>query len=236
MRSPFSITALLLALAAAQCVSPRPSAEPLGWGPLPPGAASAAHRPTSRKTTPGETKARALAEGFPAPDAGGAASEKTAAVPSGSASQGPPESKPPGVSAPSSSAVAELVGDYLGEDVATYRISGLPDRTERDPKARITVKASSGTQILFVLVDSSNGKEICTLSGDLKESAVTIGTGQKCFEQSEGEAAAAATVTKGSARFEKKRLVLELDLDFEMSAGGKKLTGSLDYEFDGKRQ
>jgi hypothetical protein len=65
---------------------------------------------------------------------------------------------------------------------------------------------------------------------------VSIGAGQKCFEQNEGEASAAATVTKGSARFEKKRLVLELDMDFEMSASGKKLTGSLDYKFDGKRQ
>lgn len=235
MRSPFSITAVLLSLIAMQCVGPRPSAEPLGWGPLPPGAMSASHRPKSRKATPSETKARARTEPASAPDAGGAEPEKTAAAPSGSASQGPPQSKP-GASQPSSPAVAEFVGDYLGEDVATYRMSGLPDRTERDPKARITVKESTGTALLFVLVDSSNGKEICTLSGDLKEAAVTIGAGQKCFEQSEGEASAAATVKKGSAHFEKKRLVLELGLDFEMSAGGRKLTGSLDYEFDGKRQ
>jgi hypothetical protein len=235
MRSPFSITVVLLSLTAMQCVSPRPSAEPLGWGPLPPGAASASHRPKSRNATSSQTKARAVAEPVPALDAGGTEPVKTAAAPTGSASQSPPQSKP-GAPQPSSLAVAEFVGDYLGEDVATYRISGLPDRTERDPKARITVKESTGTELLFVLVDSSNGKEICTLSGNLKESTVTIRAGQKCFEQNEGEASAAATVTKGSARFEKKRLVLELDLDFEMSAGGKKLTGSLDYEFDGKRQ
>ena len=133
-------------------------------------------------------------------------------------------------------AVAEFVGEYLGEDVATYKMSGLPDRTERDPKARITVKASAGTEIQFVLVDSSNGKDICTLSGNLKDSNVTIVTGQKCFEQNEGDASAGATVKKGSASLEKKRLVVELDMDFEMSAGGKKLTGSLAYRFDGKRQ
>jgi hypothetical protein len=235
MRSPFSLTAVLLSLIAMQCVSPRPSAEPLGWGPLPPGAASASHRPKSRTAARSETKARAGNEPTRAPDAGGAAPEKTAAAPSGSAAPSPPPSKP-GAPQPSSAAVAEFVGDYLGEDVATYRISGLPDRTERDPKARITVKESSGNELSFVLVDSSNGKDICTLSGSLKESSVTIAAGQKCFEQSEGEASAAATVKKGSARFEKKRLVLELDLDFEMSSGGRKLSGSLDYEFDGKRQ
>jgi hypothetical protein len=130
----------------------------------------------------------------------------------------------------------ELAGDYLGEDIAVYKMSGLPDRTERDPKARITVKASAGAELHFVLVDSSNGKEICTLSGNLKDSAVSIGAGQKCFEQSEGGASAGATVTNGNAHFEKRRLVLELDMDFEMSAGGRKLTGSLDYKFDGKRQ
>ena len=218
-----------------QCVSPRPSAEPLGWGPLPPGALSASHRPKSRKETRTATSGKGGGERTPVSDAGGSAPEKTAIAPSASASQGPPESKP-GVPQPSSPAVAEFVGEYLGEDVATYKMSGLPDRTERDPKARITVKASAGTEILFVLVDSSNGKDICTLSGNLKDSNVTIGTGQKCFEQNEGDATAGATVKKGSASLEKKRLVVELDMDFEMSAGGKKLTGSLTYRFDGKRQ
>jgi hypothetical protein len=173
---------------------------------------------------------------MPAPDAGTTEPEKTAAAPSASASSGSAVPKPAPASASSSPAAAEFVGDYRGEDVAVYKMSGLPDRTERDPKARITVKASAGTELQFVLIDSSNGKEICTLSGNLKDSVASIGSGQKCFEQSEGEASAAATVTKGSARFEKQRLVLELDMDFEMSAAGRKLTGSLDYEFDGKRQ
>ncbi len=235
MRSLCSITAAFLAFSAMQCGGPRPSTEPLGWGPLPPGAASASARPKSRTAKPNETKAQRTAEAVSAPDAGSAGPEKTAAAPSSSAPQGapPPKSSP---SPPSSSGVAELVGDYSGEDVATYRIAGLPDRKERDPKARITVKESAGDELLFVLVDSSNGKDICTLSGALKEFVATIAAGQKCFEQSEGDAAASATVKKGSARFEKKRLVFELDMGFEMSAGGKKLTGSLDYEFDGKRQ
>jgi hypothetical protein len=189
----------------------------------------------SRNAPRGQTSPRAEVERRPAPDAGHAEPEKTAAAPSASAPQGPRESKP-GSSEPSSPALAEAVGEYQGEDVATYKISGLPDRTERDPKARITVKASTGSALLFVLIDSSNGKEICSLSGDMKDANVSVGAGQKCFEQNEGEASAGATVTKGSARFEKKRLVFELELDFEMSAGGKKLSGSLSYRFDGKRQ
>ena len=235
MRSSFSITTALLALMAAQCASQRPSAEPLGWGPLPPGALSASHRPKSRNAARSEAKAGTDKERLPVSGADAGAPEKAAAAPSASASPGPPESKPR-ASEPSSPAVAEFLGDYFGEDVATYKMTGLPDRTERDPKARITIKASAGTELLFVLVDSSNGKDICTLSGTVKESTANIAAGQKCFEQTEGEASAGATVKKGSARFEKKRLEFELDMDFEMSAGGKKLTGSLDYKFDGKRQ
>jgi hypothetical protein len=235
MRSSFSAVVAALALAAVQCVNPRPSAEPLGWGPLPPGAQTASRPTKGRVPRVAQAREHPSDESISPADAGRSEPEKAAAAPSSSAPKAPSESKP--TASPSSAATApDFVGDYLGEDVATYRISGLPERTERDPKARVTVKSASDSELLFVLVDSSNGKEICALSGTWKDAAVTMRSGQKCFEQNEGEASAGATVKKGSATLEKKRLVLELDLDFEMKVEGKKLSGTLGYRFDGKRQ
>src|SRR5262245_3971669 len=201
MRSSFSATVALVALINVQCMSTRPSEEPLGWGPLPPGALSASHRPRSRTPPVAEEHEEPRDEPAASTDAGHEPEKVAAAAAPSSSAPKPPESKLGAVQA-SSASLAEFVGEYLGEAVATYRITGLPERTERDPKARVTVKASTSPELLFVLVDSSNGKDICTLSGTMKDSKVSIGSGQKCFEQNEGEASAGATVTKGSATLE----------------------------------
>lgn len=222
-----------LGVAVFGCVTTRPSPEPLGWGKLPPGAQRAAPR-TSRRAEQPKPSAPPRDRSISEADAG--AREKSASGPEPSASAAPAATTTAAPTPPSSSAVAAFVGEFRGEDVATYRISGIPDRTERDPKARITVKTSDSGDLLFVLVDSSNGKEICTLSGTLKDSTVSIGAGQKCFEQNEGEASAGATVTKGTATLSDKTLRFDLDLDFEMTVEGRSLRGSLEYHFEGKRQ
>jgi hypothetical protein len=131
---------------------------------------------------------------------------------------------------------AAFVGDYTGEDVATYRIESMPDRTEKDPKARLTVTSSSDTAIAFELVDSSNGKEICTLKGTLGDGTASIEKGQKCFEQNAEQASASATVVTGSATVDKTRLVFDLDMSFSMEIADRKLGGSLAYHFDGTRK
>jgi hypothetical protein len=232
-----SLFVLVAAVAATHCTTPRPSAEPLGWGPLPRGAFTAAPPAKARTATGAEPTGHSRKEEAKAFDAGGSGTEKIAAVPSAPASATAEKEPSPKAPPPSSAAVKEFIGEYAGEDVATYRISGLPDRTERDPKARISVKTGDKSDVLlFVLIDSSNGKEICSLSGSMNDAAVAIDAGQKCFEQNEAEASTGATVTKGKATFDKKRLSFQLDLDFEMNVEGRKLSGTLEYHFDGKRQ
>jgi len=129
-----------------------------------------------------------------------------------------------------------FLGDYAGEDVAVYHIETLPDRTEKDPKARMKVTSSSDSALAFELVDSSNGNEICTLNGTLADGNVTIAKGQKCFEQNAEDASAAATVLSGTASVDQARLLFDLDMSFAMEMGGRKLGGSLSYHFDGKRK
>jgi hypothetical protein len=131
---------------------------------------------------------------------------------------------------------AAFVGDYTGEDVAVYHIESLPDRTEKDPKARLKVTSTSDTALAFELVDSSNGNEICTLSGTLSDAGVAIAKGQKCFEQSGEDASTSATVQSGTASVDQSRLLFDLDMSFVMEVAGRKLGGSLSYHFDGKRK
>lgn len=233
MRVPFGCCAGLVALIAC---APTPSATPLGWGPLSPGmqleaphhaTASAkqdAHPARAESEPSTRTTAKAEADETPAPEA-----PKPPA----------PAADTPKAEAPTSKAkltTAAFVGDYSGEDVAVYRLEGLPDRTEKDPKAKMTVTSSSDTALAFELVDSSNGNEICTLTATLGDAGVTIAKGQKCFEQSAEDASTSATVQSGTASLEKERLLFDLDMSFVMEVAGRKLDGSLSYHFDGTRK
>ena len=164
----------------------------------------------------------AKVEDHPAPDAPKPAAPET------------PKTEAPKGKAPL--AATAFIGDYSGEDVAVYHVEGLPDRTEKDPKARMKVTSSSDTTLAFELVDSSNGNEICTLSGTLGEAGVAIAKGQKCFEQSTEDASTSAIVQSGTATLEQSRLLFELDMSFVMEIAGRKLAGSLSYHFDGNRK
>ena len=215
--------------------APTPSNEPLGWGPLAPGMQAAtpqraashpnkeSHRPSSETPATAATATKA-----PEPEQEAASATSKPAVPEPAAGADAKAKAPPSASA--------FVGDYRGEDVAVYRIESMPDRTEKDPNARMKVTSTSDTELAFELVDSSNGNEICTLTGTLGEAGVTIAKGQKCFEQNAEEASASATVQSGTATMAEARLLFDLDMSFSMEIGDKKLGGSLSYHFDGKRK
>jgi hypothetical protein len=225
---------LALLLAVFGC-APQPSTKPLGWGPLAPGMRgeeSHAHHPKNKIARAGKSH-RGSAEA----DSGTSLTKGIAATKPAGEGQKAPAAEAAHTGDPKTKPVASaFVGDYSGEDVATYHIESLPDRTEKDPKARLKVTTSSDTALAFELVDSSNGKEICTLNGTLSDTGAAIQKGQKCFEQNGEAAAAAATVLSGTASVERSRLVLDLDMSFAMEIAGRKLGGTLAYHFDGTRK
>jgi hypothetical protein len=236
-KSPYGVVALLWASVAC---APLPSREPLGVGALPPGGKLSSEL---RK----EARARKLAKGGSAARGveASAASAKEPAPEPKPAETGPSPTKAvakadsPAASSsakPEAAKIADPSGDYRGDDVSAYRLSGLPDRTEKDPNARVNVRKTGDTKLDFALVDSSNGKDICTLSGTLEGAKATITAGQTCFEQESTAAAATATVTRGTATFENTRLVLDLTLDFELLLGDDEHAGTLEYHFDGTRR
>jgi len=226
-------------LAAPGCGGPAPSRVPLGVGPLPAGyrlgeTKKPAH--ADRKAPP-ERPASTVAKAASAAPESDASSGKTNGTESKTAAAdqsatGTGKTPPP----PSAPDPAKWLGDYRGDDVSTYRLSGMPDREEKDPNARITVKSSDKTSVDLVLVDSSNGKDICTLVATLGVAGATVTPGQKCFEQNGGDASATASIKTGTATLDGARLVVDLSLDFEMHVPDQDATGTLDYHFDGTRR
>ncbi|HEX4337791.1 MAG TPA: hypothetical protein VH062_17900 [Polyangiaceae bacterium] len=222
---------LLLGIPLLVACTPTPSAAPLGWGPLAPGmradpaVAAMHHTPMKSAKSSHATK-----------PADSATAAVTVPVPADSARPSTEPAPKTGGKPKTEVTVAAFLGDYSGEDVAVYHIEELPDRTEKDPKARLKVTSSSDSALAFELVDSSNGNEICTLNGTLGPTGATIAKDQKCFEQNGEDASAAAKIVSGTATVEQTRLLFDLDMSFAMEMGGKKLGGTLSYHFDGKRK
>jgi hypothetical protein len=227
-------SAVALVIAVASCAALRPSPDPLGVGPLPPNYRREVHRAprtTDRRaattTTPPTPPHEATADG------GVKVATKIPEAPGPSSPGSKDKTAPVATKAVEPSL---FVGDYTGEDVSTYRLGGMPEREDKDPKARITVKASGALALDIVLVDSSNGKDICTLKATLGATNATIAAGQKCFEQTGSDASATATIRTGTVTIEDRRLVVDLELDFEMHLPDQDAKGTLAYHFDGTRR
>lgn len=214
------------------CGPPVPSLVPLGGVSEP--------KPEKKRAARAEGKAPTASE----PNRGGGEddieADDTVAVVSTEADGGAPAKTAAETAAARAAAEAappaKIDGEYVGNDTAVYRMDGMPDRTERDPKARTLVRTPDDTTAEIVILDSSTGKEICTLEGERKGNAVTLRAGQKCFEQDGEGASSSASLKAGTAAVTADTLVVKLDMDFSLTISGSTVRGSLDYQFDGKRK
>lgn len=226
---------LLLPIA---CASPLPSAEPLGEGPL--------ARAEAKEREKAEAEAEARAKNGPeGSDAGTPSSEPgatTESVAAAAPTVAPPES-PSEVDAGSAAAgtdagssgapLANYAGEYVGSDVSSYDMGGMK-RDEKDDKARTRVDQPSSTRVSFTFIDSGTGKDICTLSASLAGKTATLTPGQKCWG-SESESMS-GTLTTGTAKFSDKRVVIDASFDLTVGSDEFKMTGKLDYHFDGTKK
>lgn len=134
-----------------------------------------------------------------------------------------------------SKAATSFAGLFAGKDVATFRISGMPDRQELDDKARIRIESDSPTQLRIALINSENGSDLCELSAEIQGNSAALDSGQPCFT-SEGEGAIHAELTSGTVTLNGDRLSMDAEGTLSVSLAEEELDGSLSYSFKGKRQ
>jgi hypothetical protein len=227
---------LVLGLLASACAT-HPSSVPLGWGPI---AANMKTDPVVAHAS--KPKPAARNELAAAPESTEEDSDEEVTVtPAETTTEKAEPTEPSRHEAPKSNPNAPLTaaafaGNYTGEDVSTYRLEGLPERSDRDPNAKINAHSDDEHTASFVLVDSSNGKDICTLTGKTKGNVATLTAGQKCFEQDEGEESATGTLTTGSVTIEDTKLTMDVDFDFKMTVTDRDFSGTLGYHFSGTRK
>lgn len=210
--------------------APKPSSVPLGLGPLALAEQSAV--PGGEVEVPPQRAA-------PAP----AAAEKVEVdpeAPESSADEGaeasaaePSEDEEAAPSTPA--APPNFPGLYAGDDIATFRLPGLPDREQRDDKAKIRIEKASGENVRIVLVNSDDGSDLCTLVARVDGNAAILEKPQPCFG-SGGDGGTQAELRSGRAVLDGDTLTMDAEGSLTVSLGDQELEGELTYTFEGHRQ
>jgi hypothetical protein len=231
------VSLVLLALAGG--CAPQPTSVPLGVGPLAVQERDAELAATTRRTSANRSTAAAaakLASAASAAKTSAAAAakeakkiEENATTPDADGADGTAEKDSKGADTPA------FPGLYAGQDVAIFRLTGFPERTQRDDKAKIRIKTSAPGVLSITLINSENGTDLCELAAKIEGKAALLEPGQPCF-QSEGEGAIQAEITSGRAVLEGDRLSLNAAGTLAVDLGDQDIGGELSYSFKGERQ
>ncbi len=228
------ICAFLGGMTLSTACAPRPSSAPLGLGPLAVAEQSAessaesrrlsAPRPAAVTDVKGESVTKA-----PAPD-----DEKKAAASEAStqAADEPDEEAETGL-APGT--VPTLEGLYAGDDTAIFRLTGFPEREQKDDKAKIRIEADSRSVVRITLINSEDGSDLCELTARVEGNAALLESPQPCFS-SDDEGALQAELTSGRAVVSGDRLSMQAEGTLSATLADQELDGTLTYSFKGDRQ
>lgn len=223
---------LLIGSWVAACAPP-PSTVPLGVGPL---------AIAELEANDAAARSRASSQpGRPSPAASAVAStsetkagsDEEASSPSTTEADGEDE-EAAATDAPSSEAPA-FEGLFAGEDVAVFRLSGFPEREQKDPKAQIRIKKGSESEVRITLINSENGSDLCELVARIEGNAALLTSPQPCFT-SEEEGAIQAELTSGRAVVEGDRLTMDAEGTLFVELTDQEIPGTLEYSFKGRRQ
>jgi hypothetical protein len=210
--------------------APRPSSVPLGLGPLALAEQSAA--PGGEVEVPPARAAAAPAAAEKVekePEEPESSTEDDAEA---SAAE-PSEDSETAASAPA--APANFPGLYAGKDVAIFRLPGMPEREEHDDKAKIRIEKASGENVRIVLVNTTDGSDLCTLVARVDGNAAVLEKAQPCFG-SGGEGEVQAELHSGRAVLDGDTLTMDAEGPLFVSVGEQELAGDLSYSFEGARQ
>jgi hypothetical protein len=223
-----------IAVVGLACSTSLPSREPLGEGPL------AKAEAVERAKAEAEAEARAASSsGSTLPDAGKA--PKAPKTPSGpsptptavASAEGAEAGADAGAAGADAAAptppVLDIAGEYVGSDISTISVAGQ-NQEQKDDKARTRVEVPGPGEVNFTFVASNTGTDICTLKAKLVGKTATLTPGQSCWTDDGG--GTDGTLTRGTATFTDKRLVIDADFDLSLSGG---MSGSLVYHFDGTK-
>jgi hypothetical protein len=219
-------SAALAAFVVLGACGPAASTTPLGLGPL---AVAELQAQPSRRAKP-EAPAAKPPSPAPVPNVAEAAdTEDDSSEPvvgsesGGDAAPGEPASSP------------AFEGLYAGVDIAVFRLSGFPEREQRDEKAKIRIEKAAAGSVSITLINSEDGSDLCELTARVDGSAALIESAQPCFSDG-GEGSLEALLTSGRAVLSGDQLRMDAEGTLSVALPDQELDGELTYSFKGKRE
>ena len=130
---------------------------------------------------------------------------------------------------------ADWVGLWRGKDTTHFLLETFPSEPMHDDEARIRIEPASSQAITLVLIDSSNDRDLCSLSATLQTNQAHIAPGQPCFGSEDESVDLAVHVKSGTAKLINAELSVDIGLEAELKAEQLQASGMVDYHFDGKQ-
>ncbi len=227
-RSPWLVTGVrLAALCSALGCAPAASVVPLGLGPLAQAEQSAQAQADAeqRRRAPKKRAARAPVVESAAPADPVAKAEPGEAGGDADAT----------AASPASPAPAAFEGMFAGDDIAVYRLTGFPEREERDDKAKIRIEKAAPGSVSIILVNSADGSDLCELAARVEGNAALLEPAQPCFSDG-SEGSLEAVLSSGRVVLDGDRLKMDAEGTLSLSLPDQELEGELTYTFTGERQ
>jgi hypothetical protein len=220
------------------CTSTESAIAPLGFGPLAKAELAERKHNDSRAPLPEKSKRLrlsqnakprpALASAAPQVSSTGGASN-TLVAPSLRQST---NNEAPTVSEPKR---ADWVGLWRGKDTTHFLLETFPSEPMIDDQARIRVEPANSQAITLVLIDSSNDRDLCSLSATLQANQAHIAPGQPCFGSEDESVDLSVHVKSGTATLANAELSVDVSLEAEVKAEQLQASGTVEYHFDGKQ-
>lgn len=134
---------------------------------------------------------------------------------------------------PQASDPSEWLGTWSGKDTTRFVMDDSPERSFDDDQAKIRVARVGEQRISLVLVDSSDGSDLCALDADLVGKMAKLKSGQSCFTSDDGSME--AEIEQGGAKLDKDRLIMDATLKARAYREGTRNSGKILYHFEGSR-
>ncbi len=140
-----------------------------------------------------------------------------------------------GPAAANATAAPAFEGLYAGNDIAVFRLSGFPEREQRDDKAKIRIEKAASGSVSITLINSEDGSDLCELMARVDGNAALIESAQPCFSDG-SEGSLEAQLTAGRAVLTGDRLRMEAEGTLSVALPDQELDGELTYSFKGQRE
>lgn len=233
MRSPPILVLLCAAWFVGGCTHSEPTLVPLGQGPL---SRAQRARESGKRALALKQSAGSQQEERESGILGGAPSASADASEEGVAADASVDSASPSTTEPGSSPTNPLedwIGLYRGNDTTAFKAPEQAERRFDDPKAKIRVESMGSARLDLILIDSSNGVDMCRLAASVDGEHAHIDPDQSCFlDPTEGMTAKSRP---GKAQRQGRQLTVDLVFDTTIASETGSAEGTIEYHFDGQR-